>query len=141
MTTSGQIIIPSGDAPNTPPAGKVAIYSKLNSDLYYKTDDGTEYLLTSTSGIGMDHGQLIGLLDDDHIQYHTNARGDIRYYTQDQIDNIITTISGKLDDHNELNALDYASSGHTGFASTAMLTSVSGVLQEQINYIDGGTFI
>lgn len=40
----------------------------------------------------IDHGQLAGLDDDDHPQYHTNERGDSRYYTQDQID----TISGSL---------------------------------------------
>lgn len=28
----------------------------------------------------VDHGALIGLADDDHAQYHTDARGDSRYY-------------------------------------------------------------
>jgi hypothetical protein len=32
----------------------------------------------STSG-ATDHGQLTGLADDDHAQYHNNARGDARY--------------------------------------------------------------
>ena len=141
MTKSGQIIIPYGDAPDAPPIGKVALYSKTNNELYYKTDDGSEYLIISSSGIGMDHGQLLGLLDDDHTQYHTNARGDVRYYTKGQINNIITTISGKLDDHNELNDLDFESSGHTGFASATMLANTSGVLQYNIDHIDGGSFI
>lgn len=30
----------------------------------------------------VDHGDLIGLLDDDHSQYHNDVRGDIRYYTK-----------------------------------------------------------
>lgn len=37
--------------------------------------DGTE---VSVAGVG-DHGTLTGLSDDDHTQYHTDARGDLRY--------------------------------------------------------------
>lgn len=33
-----------------------------------------------------DHGVLTGLGDDDHTQYHNDARGDARYYTQTQLD-------------------------------------------------------
>lgn len=33
-----------------------------------------------------DHGLLSGLLDDDHTQYHNDARGDVRYYTKTQSD-------------------------------------------------------
>lgn len=32
-----------------------------------------------------DHGNLAGLGDDDHSQYHNNTRGDARYYTQTQL--------------------------------------------------------
>lgn len=39
-----------------------------------------------------DHGELDGLADDDHAQYHNDARGDARYYTQSQVD---TALSGK----------------------------------------------
>lgn len=38
-----------------------------------------------------DHGSLEGLADDDHAQYHTDARGDARYYTEDELD------AGQLD--------------------------------------------
>lgn len=38
-----------------------------------------------------DHGLLAGLSDDDHLQYHTDARGDARYYTQTLLD------AGQLD--------------------------------------------
>ena len=31
------------------------------------------------SGIAAEHGALTGLADDDHTQYHTDARGDARY--------------------------------------------------------------
>jgi len=33
-----------------------------------------------------DHGELTGLGDDDHTQYHNDSRGDIRYYTKTQSD-------------------------------------------------------
>ena len=39
-----------------------------------------------------DHGALTGLSDDDHGQYHNDARGDARYYTKAQVD---TSLSGK----------------------------------------------
>jgi Collagen triple helix repeat (20 copies) len=32
-----------------------------------------------------DHGLLTGLADDDHAQYHNDARGDARYFTQSQV--------------------------------------------------------
>lgn len=36
-----------------------------------------------------DHGALAGLADDDHTQYHNDARGDARYYTQSQVDTLV----------------------------------------------------
>lgn len=36
--------------------------------------------------LSFDHGDLDGLPDDDHPQYHNDARGDIRYYTKAQVD-------------------------------------------------------
>lgn len=39
----------------------------------------------------IDHGDVQGLLDDDHPQYHNDARGDIRYYTKAQVDFEIDT--------------------------------------------------
>lgn len=36
-----------------------------------------------------DHSQLTSLDADDHIYYHTDARGDVRYYTKAQIDALI----------------------------------------------------
>jgi hypothetical protein len=46
---------------------------------------------SSTSGGVTDHGLLTGLGDDDHSQYHNDARGDARYYTKTQLD------AGQLD--------------------------------------------
>jgi hypothetical protein len=41
-------------------------------------DDGT-WQTVSGGGGSSDHGALTGLADDDHTQYHTDARGDARY--------------------------------------------------------------
>lgn len=43
------------------------------------------YVDTSLAAYTTDHGALSGLADDDHTQYHTDARGDARYYTQTQL--------------------------------------------------------
>lgn len=42
----------------------------------------------------IDHGDLVGLSDDDHLLYHTDARGDVRYHTRAEI---TTLLSGKAD--------------------------------------------
>lgn len=41
--------------------------------------DGVAWALASSGGGASDHGMLTGLADDDHPQYHNNARGDARY--------------------------------------------------------------
>jgi hypothetical protein len=45
--------------------------------------------LYTPAGVATNHGLLSGLSNDDHIQYHTDARGDIRYYTKAQVDALI----------------------------------------------------
>lgn len=40
---------------------------------------------TLVSHTARDHHHLTGLGDDDHAQYHNNARGDARYYTKTQL--------------------------------------------------------
>ena len=52
------------------------------------------YEVNEVNLVGIDHGGLDGLLDDDHPQYLNVPRGDARYYTQSQVD----TISGTLYD-------------------------------------------
>ena len=61
--------------------------------LTYNSTSGNWESKVSASGV-TDHGALTGLIDDDHINYHNDARGDARYYTQGQID---TSLSGKSD--------------------------------------------
>jgi hypothetical protein len=45
------------------------------------TPDNTKFLRGDSSWVALsgDHGGLTGLGDDDHTQYHTDARGDLRY--------------------------------------------------------------
>ena len=45
--------------------------------------DGVTYELSAAAGGVTDHGDLTGLADDDHPQYHTDARGDLRYQPLD----------------------------------------------------------
>lgn len=53
-------------------------------------DGDASWQAPSGGGGGVtDHGALTGLSDDDHSQYHTDARGDARYYTQAQVDALI----------------------------------------------------
>ncbi|KPK65691.1 hypothetical protein AMJ82_12230 [candidate division TA06 bacterium SM23_40] len=54
----------------------------------------------------VDHGSLGGLADDDHSQYHNDARGDARYYTESeldggQLDNRYFTEAEHIDDHSQ----------------------------------------
>ena len=80
-------------------------------------------------------GSLNTKIDGKADTVHTH---DDRYYTETEIDGIITTISGKLDDHDELNNLDYASAGHTGFqpagdyVTDTEMTTISGNIVSQI---------
>jgi len=62
------------------------------TDLDKYTQAEVNALLATVSGGVSDHGELIGLSDDDHVQYHNNTRGDARYYTKPEVD----TISGSI---------------------------------------------
>lgn len=61
-----------------------------------------EIFVEATGGGGgggvTDHGDLTGLADDDHTQYHNDARGDARYYTQAQTDALIDVGSLRISD-------------------------------------------
>jgi len=54
-----------------------SLTGNANKYLQVKADEsGTEW---DTVAAMTDHGSLTGLLDDDHPQYHNDARGDLRY--------------------------------------------------------------
>ena len=97
--------------------------SHSHNELYY-TETETDNLLTTLSG---------NLQSDIDSKSDSSHLHDDRYYTEAEVDALITTISGQLDDHNELNNLDYVSSGHTGFASSVALSTTSGTLQSNID--------
>lgn len=44
------------------------------------------------TGGDVTHGALNGLENDDHPQYHNDARGDARYYTKSQVDGALALI-------------------------------------------------
>lgn len=79
-----------------PPAMVASVTADLTGNIEFVggtgimivADDTTDTVtITNTSpGGGADHGSLVGLGDDDHTQYHNDARGDVRYYTQTQLD-------------------------------------------------------
>lgn len=49
-------------------------------------DARTNLDVPATGDIVTDHGNLSGLGEDDHTQYHNDTRGDTRYYTKIQLD-------------------------------------------------------
>jgi hypothetical protein len=66
--------------------------------------DGNPYVAVGPAieqSVSFDHGSLSGLGDDDHLQYHTDARGDVRYYTKAQtdleIDNNVAAHADRID--------------------------------------------
>jgi len=67
---------------------KVIQVVKVTSPKIQVATIGTQGPPGSGSGGGgtSDHGALTGLDDDDHPQYHNDARGDARYYTKPQVD-------------------------------------------------------
>ena len=68
--------------PRNPQLGYVALNRDEGMMYHY---DGTDWAIVATSGV-TNHGALTGLADDDHPQYHNDARGDVRYYTKTQVD-------------------------------------------------------
>lgn len=56
-------------------------------------------------GGSSDHGALTGLENDDHPQYHTDARGDARYYTKTQTD---AALAGKANSSHGHSVADVA---------------------------------
>jgi hypothetical protein len=53
-----------------------------------------------------DHGSLSGLGDDDHPQYHNDARGDARYYVQATVDGLLLLKSNVGHTHLEADITD-----------------------------------
>jgi hypothetical protein len=82
----GSVVLESSNSyVNTPKA----VVRSVNGGNYVDFR-GTQ--LYTPAGVASSHSLLSNLSSDDHLQYHTDARGDARYYTKSEID---TTVSGK----------------------------------------------
>lgn len=55
-----------------------------------------------SGGEGADHGLLVGLTDDDHLQYLNEVRGDALYYRKANVDASLATKSDVGHNHNDL---------------------------------------
>lgn len=87
----GSVVLQSANAfTNTPKAATVSVNGGNYVDFR-----GTQ--LYTPAGVATSHGLLSGLSSDDHIQYHTDARGDVRYYTKSQVDALIAGITSQGD--------------------------------------------
>ena len=124
---------------------KVKIVSKggTNTNIVKKMID------TALAGIGAGvsaHGDLTGLANDDHTQYHNNTRGDARYFTQSQV---TTSLSGKADtvhthvkaDITDFSDADYADAIHTHAISdtTGLQTALDGKADDAHTHIIADT--
>lgn len=88
--------------------------------------DGSAWVPTTGAGGGgvTDHGLLTGLADDDHIQYHTDARGDARYSQLGHThSNATTSVAGFMSAADKTK-LDGVAPGAT--ANTGTVTGVTG---------------
>ncbi len=82
------------------------------SDNTFLRGDGT-WAAPPSDGEGggvTDHGALTGLSDDDHTQYHNDARGDARYYTKGATDGLLAGKANTSHTH-AIGDLPVASSG------------------------------
>lgn len=77
----------------------------------------------------IDHGSISGLADDDHGQYHTDARGDIRYFQKSEFINAST---GAPD------AAKPVKTNASGKIASSFI-DLSGLLHNDLGTIQGGT--
>lgn len=92
--------------------------------LVWRDAGGGAWVPEVVGGGVTDHGALTGLADDDHPQYHNDARGDARYYTQAALD---TALDGKQALSEKGVADGYAGLDGTGKVPAAQLPSSSGI--------------
>lgn len=76
--STGAVYTPGVDFTEIPSSGQwtnltIPLNTRLTASYYYRASPG--------AGV-TDHGALSGLADDDHQQYHTDARGDARYVNE-----------------------------------------------------------
>jgi hypothetical protein len=76
----------------SPTEGWVAYLDAQNKDAIY-VDDGSPAWEVRDVAVS-DHGDLSGLGDDDHSQYHNDTRGDARYRTQTELSSTTPSSEG-----------------------------------------------
>jgi len=76
-----------------------------------------------------DHGSLTGLTDDDHPQYHTDARGDARYYQQSQVDSLLEEKVETSGSATEFAIARYADSTGKKIEGAIALVKDSGIIE------------
>jgi hypothetical protein len=102
-------------------------------------------MVTSVSGaIVKAHGGLTGLSNDEHTQYHTDARGDVRYYGKTAVDNMVTSVSGAIvKAHGGLTGL--SNDEHTQYilanGTRAFSSTVSGVAPTASNHLTTKAYV
>ena len=69
-----------------------------------------------------DHGNMVGLGDDDHTQYHNDTRGDIRYYPKADVDDLLHNRAGAVIKELEI----VSSAGQTAYDISATGTYTVG---------------
>lgn len=93
--------------------------------------------LTQAVGTPADHGSLTGLLDDDHPQYHNDARGDARYQP---LDSDLTAIAALATTAFGRSLLTLANAAALAAAHTHTLAQVTDVTMTvaDLNTLDDG---
>ena len=76
--------------------GEMAV-NTADGKLYTKNSNGTVVEIGASGGGVTDHGALTGLNDDDHAQYHNDARGDARYSQLGHTHAAADIVSGSID--------------------------------------------
>lgn len=82
-----------------------------------------KYVDDEIAGVTVDHGEMAGLGDDDHTQYHNDSRGDLRYYTKTQVNSI-------LDDHSTVSGVAHDDRYYTESEVDAFVSGLSDDIQE-----------
>jgi hypothetical protein len=127
----GSVVFESSDSyTNTP---KARVRSVNGGD--YVDFRGTQ--LYTPAGEPTTHSLLSNLSSDDHLQYHTDARGDARYYTKSEVDSLIGA-SGSAGDiaETEVSLSNFQTSPQniTGFAfSNAVVRGFSALVTVEID--------
>lgn len=114
------------------------VSGSLSSDINNHTSDNNIHFTEAS----IDHGNLQGLGDDDHPQYHNDTRGDIRYYTKFQVNTISGSLQSDIDGkadlvhthvENDITDLDK----YTQAEVDDLITSVSGSILEDHGALTG----